>query len=253
MIWSWSAAAWIVSSLAAAVNPGTLLISVEARDAYLERWEGAMAAVRFTPPSEEDSDPDFRPWHEVGGTVVDLGGVATVIAPSLALRGVGRVEVRFRDGRSSPASVEQPVGDRDATPMVRLTLADPTALKKRPVLTWAGRDEVVPGAVGWMIEPANFRPPDGSEPPHVLVDTGVGAAVEWPLDRLNYVSVERADGRPVLDADGRVLCIVYRQVPGVERSSLCVSGQDALIAVLPREGEPEPPKAARPAPAADLP
>lgn len=258
MLVAWSAAVWILGSAVSAVNPGTLMISMEAREEYLARWEGAIAAVRFTPPAEMNSDPDFRPWHEVTGAVVDLGGQASVIAPLLALRGVDTVEVRFRDGRVSAAHVQQPKRDRDAIPLVRLILSDPTVLQGRPKLAWAGPDEATPGTAGWTVESAEFRPPDGSEPPPVLVDTAVGDPVEWPLDRLNYVSLARADGRPVLDADGRILCVVYRQVPGTERTSLCVGRDYALRAVTPKERVVEEEKAEEPprvreVPAADLP
>ncbi len=253
MLVAWSAAVWILGSAVAAVNPGTLMISMEARQEYLARWEGAIAAVRFTPPAELDSDPDFRPWHEVAGVVVELEGHASVVAPLLALRGVDTVEVRFRDGRVSPARVQHPKGDRDAIPLVRLILSDPTVLRGRPTLAWADPDDATPGTAGWTVESADFRPPDGSEPPPVLVDTAVGDAVEWPLDRLNYVGLARADGRPVLNADGRILCVVYRQVPGTERTSLCVGRDFALKAVTPKERKAEEPPRVREAPAADLP
>lgn len=232
------------------------MVSMEAREEYLARWEGAVAAVRFEPPSEMDSDPDFRPWHEVAGAVVELEGQAAVVAPLLALRGVDQVEVRFRDGRISPARVLHPKRDRDKIPLVRLALTDATVLQGRPKLAWAEPEDAAPGTPGWTVESADFRPPDGSAPPPVLVDTAVGDAVEWPLDRLNYVTLARADGRPVLDADGRILCIVYRQVPGTERSSLCVGRDFALKAVTPKErkaDEPEPTERSRPATAVDLP
>ncbi|MEZ4266959.1 MAG: hypothetical protein R3F39_11315 [Myxococcota bacterium] len=253
MLAAWSFAVWILGSAAATVNPGTLLVSMEAREAYLARWEGSMAVVRYTPPAETDDDPDFRPWHEVAGAVVELGGPVSVVAPLLALRGVDEVEVRFRDGRSSPARVLQPKGDHDAIPLVRLELRDPTVLKGRLVLGWADADSLVSGAYGWTIESADFRPPDGSEAPPVLVDAAVGEPVEWPLDRLHYIGLARADGRPILDADGKILCIVYRQVPGMERTSLCVGRDDALRAVKPRERKVEEPKPVREAPAVDLP
>lgn len=251
----WSAAVWIVGSLVGGVNPGALLISIDARAEFRERWDDALVTVRFAPPSSLGDDADFRPWHEVSGAVVRWEGHAVVVAPLMDLRGARDIEVRFRDGQRSAATPRWPERDEDKIPLVRLDLQRPEVLEGRKVLEWAEPEAVVPGAVGWVLEEAGFHPPDGSPPPSVLVDSGLGEAVEWPLDRLFYVALARADGRPLLDADGRILCVVYRQVPGTERTSLCAPREVALTPVTPKrarakDAEPEPP---RPATGADLP
>ena len=216
---------------APAPTPEKLLLDAHVRQAFVARWAPAFVRVRFRAPTLPGQDEGFMPLQEVLGVVVQgPGGASSVLAPEGRLAGVASATLTMTDGAVVAATVVHP-SDLDELPLARLQPLDASALASRLALAWAPEDALVPGVRGWGIEwPAGvLRGAD--PPPPTLVDTELTEKVEYPLERFWYVPVRQADGMALLDASGRLLCVVFRQVPGAERLSLCAPR--ATVAEVP--------------------
>lgn len=219
--------------LTAAPTPGELLLSLEARSAYAERWSGAVVELRFR-AVPEGADAELTPWQRALATRVASPEGVRLLAPEHILARADEVQVLPDDGPPIPLKLEHPE-DRLEVPLAVLTLTDPkdtARFAKRPALAWH-KDEVAPGTRVWGFELVYQRLPDGERRAPVLVDADLGSPVEYPLERFFYVGVKNADGMPLLNARGELVCVVFRQVPGTTRS-LCTP-QAAALTVPARE------------------
>ncbi|MGM0575729.1 MAG: hypothetical protein ACQEXJ_08385 [Myxococcota bacterium] len=224
-----------LGALGSTAAPEALLVEVEARRAFAQRWEPAHATVTYSPPADKLSDPDFRPRLETHAVLVEgPEGDATLAGPASHLARATDVEVEFGDGRETRARVASEDVDDD-TPLVHLEVEDPDALVGRHTLRWAPADALEEDRRAWMLERPNVRGPDGEMLRPVLVDTALGPKVAHPLGRFRHAPVRDAEGLALLDAEGRVLCVVFRRVPGAEQRSLCTPEDAAWSAP---EGSP---------------
>jgi hypothetical protein len=218
-------------SVDAAPTPGQLLVDGATRERFLARWSPAFLRLRYQAAPAEGEDPDMRPWLTTLALLVEGDGGAALIAPTHRLAGVAQVTLQREDGRELAARVIA-APDAQRIPFVRLVPDDPKALAGLTPLRWHAPGDVQEGLRVWGVEwPEGATVPDGKVHP-VLVDAAIGERVEHPLDRFWYVALRSADGLALLTADGKVVCAVFRRVPGTERSSLC-SPADAALAIPP--------------------
>lgn len=204
-----------------------LLLDMETRDAFESRWSSAMVTVIYRPPASPLEDPSMTPPLEVSGFVLRGGDEEALwaAAPARRLSGIDTVAVRFGDGHVGAGAIEWPDDGRDA-PLVRirLTSAPPGVM----ALRWADEKRVVLGRRAWVIERPKGSGPTGEPMDPVLVDTSVGPPVEPPLERFWSARLREADGVPLLDTDGRVLCALFRPSPVEPTVAYCVTGQWAF-------------------------
>lgn len=213
-----------------AVTPAELLLDMDVREQFLATTAPSHAEVSWRLAGDEHIDDDSTPrLHLPAALVAGPDGQPTLLVPLANFAGARDIEVSFPGGARTAARLALPEGvpARDV-PLARLVPEDPAALAGRPVLTWAPGEAVVTGARGWVLERAEFRGPNGELARPVLVDTVLGAALPHPLQALRHVALRQAEGLPVLDADGRVLCVVYRSRSADPPSSICAPRGPAL-------------------------
>ena len=227
-------------------TPGELLLDLDVRAEFLATMAPQHLRIAYVPVQSGDIDPAFTPKLEVGAVLTTgPGGTPTLLAPTARVVGATHVEIVLPDGRSGAGQVVLPAGvELRDLPLAVVRPRDPALLADRAPLAWAPAEGVIDGARAWMVERAPVRGPDGELAAPVLVDTVLGRAVEAPLERLRYAGVRQAEGLPLLDASGRVLCIIYRGVRGTDPPlSLCAPQGAALGPYMPptaRPGAPPP-------------
>ncbi len=222
-------------SLVGAPSVDALLLDIETRDRYEARWSHGMVTVVYRPPASPLEDQDMTPPMEVRGFLMEgsEGTPAWVAAPSRRLEGLSRAEVHLPSGQVLGATIEWPQDGRDA-PLVRLRLHG--AAPDLRGLQWAPEERVLKGRRAWVIERPKGRGPTGERMDPVLVDTSIGAAVEPPLQRFWSARLREADGTPLLDVDGSVLCAIFRPSPVDPAVAYCATREWAF-AVPKRETE----------------
>ncbi|MEC9071726.1 MAG: hypothetical protein VX938_05065, partial [Myxococcota bacterium] len=181
----------------------------------------------------EFSDPDLQLKFSVGGFVAQgSDGVPAIYTAGRFVDRATRLWARFGDGHRLDVRVRPGADPWDRT-VVELIPVIPAALVGRPALQWAAHKEPLAGMAGWVIETVPGLTP-GAAPGRVLVDTIIGNPVEPPLGHLNYVALTRAEGLPVLDETGAVLCVVFRPSPVHEGLSLCAPGESGGAPPTPK-------------------
>jgi hypothetical protein len=218
---------FLLLSLQANPTVDALLLDLETRSAYEARWTPAMVRVVYRPPPSPMEDQTLTPPLEMAGFLLAEGpeGTPTVIAPARRLEGVDTVEVHFSSGAKSAGKVQWPKDGRDV-PLVRVHLN--RVPKGARALSWAAADRVVLGRRAWVIERAPGKGPGGEPMNPVLVDTSIGPAVEPPLERFLSAKLMQADGLPLLDVDGKILCAIYRSSPVDPKVAYCTPGEWAF-------------------------
>jgi hypothetical protein len=204
-------------------------------DTFVKKHAPALLRVGYEAPLRPGQDARFRTLQETFAVAVTDGdGQPVILAPAHRLRGVRRATLRLGSGTRFAVAV-QPSDTPDEVPFVRLSILEAPIPEGLMTLTWAADASVAEGRQGWLLEaPLNSGEMRGAASP-VVARATLGHAVEPPLERFVYVSARRADGLPVLDGQGRVLCVVFREVPGVEGTSLCAP---RAIALSPRFDRP---------------
>lgn len=136
--------AFVAALLAgAAPDASDLMLRVEARDAFVERWSSAHVEVRYHPPVRSPLvDRERRPEARTRGFVVAASDRERprVLAATEVLRGVDRVRIRFADDEEVSARVRMPDEPEDA-PLVELEPTSPEVLEDRTALRWAAPAE----------------------------------------------------------------------------------------------------------------
>lgn len=209
----------LVSAAAPSVAPGELLLDYDVRGAYVAQWSPAHLLIQYRAPTGALADRDMQPLLETPGVLIEGARGPEILAAAAVLAGVARVDVFTRDGRQVGAHVVAPASPQDAA-AVRIVPDSTRAFDGLPVLMWAPTERVQVNARAWMLEEVGMRGPDGELFPPVLVDTVLGGPVEAPLSHLWAVAVRLAEGRPLLDHEGRVLCFIFR-TSGTGDASLC--------------------------------
>ncbi len=213
------------------VTPRELLLDLEARKAYVAEHRSSLVLVRFKERPIGRRAARFQPDLTTNGVLVGKPGHLRVLAPDHRLRHADGIRLVFDGGEEVPVTARFGE-DKLETPLVELTLSHPLGeesqkkLERYEPLRWAPDESVEDGRRGWVLELPLWRSRRGRVSP-VLVDTALGDKVEYPLERLRYIQLKDADGVGVLDVEGRLLCVVFRAVPGTA-SSLCAPRQAAL-------------------------
>ncbi len=227
-----------------APTPGELLLDLDVRTEFVETVAPRHLRVAYLPPQLGDVDPAFTPRLEVHAVLTSgPDGEPVLFAPAARVAGATALEVLLPDGRSTPAEVVLPAGDGlHDLPLAVIRVHDASMLSGLVPMGWAPDEGVADGARAWLVERAPVRGPDGELPAPVLVDLVLGPRVEHPLERFRYASVRHAEGLPLLDAGGRVLCIIYRGVRGTDPPlSLCAPREAALAPYrAPDPAQPRP-------------
>lgn len=214
-------------ALLATPSVDALLLDMEVRDTFKGRWSTAMVSVIYRPPASPLEDQSMTPPLEVNGFALAGGDPESpwVAAPASRLAGVETVSVRYVTGRVVPGIIEWPEDGRDA-PLVRIRVSPlPPGVK---ALRWADEKRVVLGRRAWVIERPKGRGPTGELMDPVLVDTSIGPLVEPPLERFWSARLREADGMPLLDSDGSVLCALYRTSPVDVTVAYCTTSEWAF-------------------------
>ena len=213
--------------LLATPSVDALLLDMETRDAFEGRWSSAIVTVVYRPPASPLEDPSMTPPLEVTGFVLagPEGAGMSVVAPARRLDGLTNVQVRYASGETVSATVRWPGDERDV-PLVYITPANvPEGVRS---LRWAEEERIVVGRRAWVIERPKGQGPTGRPMDPVLVDTSIGPPVEPPLERFSSARLREADGSPLLDVDGRVLCALFRASPVNPEIAYCASGKWAF-------------------------
>lgn len=217
----------VLLSILANPSVGSLLLDLETRSAYEQRWTPAMVQVIYRPPASLLEDQTLTAPLEMAGFLLaeHPDGPPTVVAPARRLESVTTVQVRFASGATSPGRVLWPTDGRDV-PLARIRVD--RVPKTTRALTWAPSERLVLGRRAWVIERAPGKGPQGQPLDPVLVDTSIGPAVEPPLERFLSAKLMQADGLPLLDVDGTVLCAIYRSSPIDPKVGYCTPGEWAF-------------------------
>ncbi len=205
----------------------SLLLDMETRDAFEAHWSSAIVSVIYRPPASPMEDQSMSPPLEVTGFLVDGESekASWVAAPARRLEGLEAVEVRLASGTTIRGKVEWPGDGRDA-PLVRIRLAQHAQQSRH--LQWADEERLTVGRRAWVIERPKGRGPTGQAMDPVLVDTSIGPQVEPPLQRFWSARLREADGAPLLDVDGRVLCVIFRSSPVDPTVAYCATSSWAF-------------------------
>jgi len=219
----------LLTATGAGPTTGDLLLNSSARTKFVDTWSSAFVRVEFYPPLRRHEDPAMRPrLTTLGAIVTHAKGKPYVIAAAHQLKGVKRVTLRFSDNVRVEASVLPVKVAPNTVPAVVLKPDRKRVLTRRQALQWLGGKNIQKGLKVWAIEWPAFLPPSGTRLRPNLVQVDIGRKVEWPLDRFWYVRMAQADGMALLRHDGRLVCLVFRQVAGTKSLSLCSPGDVAL-------------------------
>jgi len=214
---------------------GDLMIDLRARQTFVDTWSPAYVRVNYHRPLLPNEDPDRRMSYTTLGAIVKDAKTTYIVAPAHRLQGVDEVLIRFADGKSCRAKVEKATENK-SVPLVRLLPKRSEALKGRVALKWAPRKRVVKGLKAWAVEWPAITPPPGNTLRPNLILSEIGKKVEFPLQRFVYVAMASADGMPLISHRGELLCVIFRQVPGTKRTSLCSPGDVAFSKAIVKLG-----------------
>ena len=219
-------------SMAASPTVEALLLDTELRQGFVDRWAPCVVKVGYKAALQAHVDPARQPMRWASGVLVRGKKGPMILAPDRLLRGARELTVRFSDGLQTRATLQQGA-DPQQSAVAQVVPVTSGVLDMRDALVWSGAT-LQRGRRAWALEyPANVvwdTRQTFATPQPVLVDTVIEEKVEWPLERFRYVSLKEADGLGLLDEKGRLLCIVFRSVPGSSRS-LCAP-RDAALAPL---------------------
>ena len=157
-----------------------------------------------------------------------VAGILQIVSVAHRLQGVKRVTLRFSDDVRVQATVQPAKVAPKTVPAVILKPDKKRILTRRQALQWLDRKDIQKGLKAWALEWPAFVPPPGTRLRPNLVQIDIGRKVEWPLERFRYVTMGQADGMALLRHDGRLVCLVFRQVVNTKKLSLCSPGDVAL-------------------------
>ena len=227
-------------SASASPTARDLLLDLEARARYVERHREAVVVVRFKEHPIGRRAARFQPILSTTGVLVGRKGHARVLAPDHRLRHASDIRLVFADGREVAARARFGQNKLE-TPLAEIVARDAEGRKhfaRYAPVQWAPDEDVEDGRRAWVLERPLAQPRPGKTTP-VLVDTALGEKVEYPLERFRYIRLQGADGAGVLDAEGRLLCVVFRAVPGTA-TSLCAPREAAQMPLRLQPGVPAP-------------
>lgn len=204
-------------------------------EAFAKKHAPALLSVRYLAPLRPGQDARFQTPQKVHAVAVtDRDGRGVILAPAHRMRGVRQATLRLGSGEEFVVEV-QPSETPDEVPFVRLSVVDGPSPERLMTLQWAPDDVITDGRQGWLLEVGHNAGELRGEALPVVARATLGRTVESPLERFRYVSARSADGLPVLDGQGRVLCVVFRAVTGVDGTSLCAP---RAVALNPRFDRP---------------
>ena len=224
---------FIISSLAltSASADGAQLADYQSRGAFAERWWKAHVVLDLKTTGDTTLLDSIDRPRSVKGFLWRQGGELKVVAPTAAVRGVRAFALATHTGVRCMVRIKGVPQGYDA-PLITLPACD-TLEADHPALAWAKAPELGPGRRVWLLERPSPLTPDSPPPPPVLIESALGMRAAQPLAPYWRVALRSAIGAPLLDDEGRILCVVFRPSYGDRGSSLCSPREVALVNLKP--------------------
>ncbi|MGB0589511.1 MAG: hypothetical protein ACPGU1_07520 [Myxococcota bacterium] len=164
--------------------------------------------------------------------ILRQGTNVVLVAPTLGVGKASDLTVVFADGQRCQTFLDQAAVDKDA-PLTRVPMCQTPPTAGWSTLEWAEAPELGAGRRAWLLEQPNTVQPGAPPPPPVAIRTFFGKRGLAPMDAYWHVSVKRAVGAPLLDEEGRVLCVVFRYPAGPAGRGLCVPREGSFVGLEP--------------------
>lgn len=203
------------------------LVERQGREGFAQRWWPAHATLhvpRAVSPHEH-AVPGRVDTHRVFLMASAKGPIP--VAPLSIVRDHERLEIQLHDNRRVWVRVPRVEPDYDA-PLVALGWEGERPAAGVPTLEWSRSPELGMGRHAWTLERPFGLGPEGAPLAPLLVDTSLGQRAPRPLDRYWTVTLRGSVGAPLLDANGRILCVVFRPFAYPPATGLCATEQVAF-------------------------
>ena len=202
---------------AAAQNMATY----QGRDAFVAAWWPASVTIHTGDPIGSGLDQAAASSSTLRGFIVGSEAGPAVVLATARVKGAQRLRVVFSDGQQCPLTLPSSVSERES-PLIKVPLlCDVMSKASWAPLTWDKQPELGPGRRVWLLEqPASLQAGGPPQKP-ILVRGALRGQAPAPFSRYWAVDLQQAIGAPLLDDQGRIICVVFRYPSGPGGSALC--------------------------------
>ena len=203
------------------------LLDRQVREQFAQRWWPSHVTLRIPRRAGPHEDAASVGTYTCRAFLLETPKGPVLMAPLAVVRDHARLDVELHDGRRLWARVP-PQDRRHDAPLVRLEWESDTAPPGLTALKWSQDPALGAGRLVWALERPFGVGPEGRSPAPILVDSNLGSAAPHPLERYWTVTLRSAVGAPLLDANGDILCVVFRPFGQAPVTGLCTTQPDAL-------------------------